>query len=112
MILGVACLLLGQADRPVSRRRDSGVLSGVRFLKSRATSLGAGESAMMALAMIKAEVPASDPSLAACLAKVRSRFSSSEYAPERTNGQGAYEAGTRGWSWPASTLWRAARNWR
>ncbi len=96
VILGVACLLLGQADRPVSAQQDSGVLSGVRFLKSRATSLGAGESAMMALAMIKAEVPASDPSLAACLAKVRSRFSSSEYAPERTNGQGAYEAGATG----------------
>jgi hypothetical protein len=93
VILGVACLLLGPGGRPALAQQESAVLGGVQFLRGRAGGLGAGESAMIALAMLKAEVPGSDPTLAACLAKVRSRFSSSEYVPERSNGQGAYEAG-------------------
>ena len=93
VILGVACLILSPGGRPARAQQESAVLGGIQFLRTRAGNQGAGESAMIALAMLKAEVPASDPVLAACLAKVRSRFSSSEYVPERSNGQGAYEAG-------------------
>ena len=41
--------------------------------------------------MLKAEVPANDPTLAACLAKLRSRFTSGVYKPERHGGSDIYE---------------------
>jgi hypothetical protein len=81
---------------PVGRaaaQQESAVLAGVQYLRGRAAAQGAGESALIALAMIKAEVPPTDPSLAACIARVRGRFTSSAYEPERKNGQGPYEAG-------------------
>ena len=47
---------------------------------------------MVALAMIKADIPKTDPVLAACLAKIQRRFTSSGYLPEKTGGQDIYEA--------------------
>jgi hypothetical protein len=47
---------------------------------------------MMALALIKAEVPSGDPALQACLARVKSRISTISYTPERTGGPDIYEA--------------------
>lgn len=85
-------LALGVAD-PALAQQEGAVQGGIQYLRKRSASQGAGESAMIALAMLKADVPATDPTLAACLAKVRSRFTSSEYVPERSNGQGPYEAG-------------------
>jgi hypothetical protein len=92
-MLGMAWLLLGPGDRPARAQQEAAVLGGVQYLRSKAYGQGSGESAMIALAMLKAEVPAADPVVAACLAKVRSRFTTSEYVPDRSNGQGAYEAG-------------------
>ena len=89
---GLCAVLLGMSTAPALAQQESAVLGGIQYLR-RHTTMGAGESAMIALAMLKAEVPSGDPAVAACLAKVRSRFTSSEYVPERSNGQGAYEAG-------------------
>jgi hypothetical protein len=92
-ILLLGGLLTALGGRPASAQQESAVLGGLQFLRARAANVGPGEAAMAALAMIKADVPAGDPALAAALAKVYSRFTSSEYAPARGNGQGTYEAG-------------------
>jgi hypothetical protein len=92
-IAGLSVVLIGPCAGPARAQQESAVLGGVRFLRGHAASQRPGESAMIALALLKAEVPAGDPAVAACLAKVRARFTSSEYAPERGHGQGAYEAG-------------------
>jgi hypothetical protein len=92
-ILALGSLLAVLCGQPAAAQQEAAVLAGVQYLRSRASTGGPGEAAMMALGMIKAEVPASDPALAAALAKVYSRFTSSEYAPSRGNGQGPYEAG-------------------
>jgi hypothetical protein len=51
-----------------------------------------GESALIAMAMIKAEVPPTDAALNACLSKVRARFTSSGFSPERSGGPDIFEA--------------------
>jgi hypothetical protein len=76
----------------VRAQQDPEVIKGVQFLRTKARNLQTGESALVALAMIKAEVPVSDPALAACLAKIRARFSGSQYEPERKGGTEIYEA--------------------
>ncbi len=89
-----ACgILAGLCALPALAQQEAAVQGGVQFLRTHAGNQHAGESAMIALALLKAEVPAGDPALAGCLNKVRSRFTSSEFVPERGNGQGAYEAG-------------------
>jgi hypothetical protein len=72
--------------------QERAVLSGVQYLKLH-SSRSTGESAMIALALLKAEVPPSDPALLACVARIRARFTSSTYAPEMGPGSGTYEAG-------------------
>jgi hypothetical protein len=47
---------------------------------------------MIALALLKAEVPPGDPAVVACLEKGRSRFSSSAFVPQLSDGRGVYEA--------------------
>ena len=47
---------------------------------------------MIALALLKADTPKTDPVLASCMAKIQKRFTSSGYAPERTGGHDVYEA--------------------
>jgi hypothetical protein len=92
-VVGWSVALIDPCARPAGAQQEPAVLGGVQYLRTRAASQPAGESAMIALAMLKAEVPAGDPAVAACLARIRSRFTSSEYAPERGHGPGAYEAG-------------------
>lgn len=70
---------------------DPIVARGVQYLKSTAGG-GAGETALAALAMIKADVPASDPALSRALSTVLNRFSQSGYTPERSGGPETYEA--------------------
>ncbi len=91
--LGLASLVMATASPNVYAQQEAAVQGGIQYLRTRLANQGAGESAMIALAMIKAEIPAADPALVACLTKIKSRFSSSEYYPERSNGQGPYEAG-------------------
>jgi hypothetical protein len=92
-IVALGGVLAAGGGGRAAAQQESAVLGGLQFLRGRVGAAGPGEAAMIALAMIKAEVPAGDPSLAAALAKVYSRFTSSEYAPQRSNGQGTYEAG-------------------
>src|SRR5262245_22232643 len=72
---------------------DPAAIRGVEFLRRQAGSLGVGESALAALALMKAEVPATDPAVANCLAKIRKRFTSVGYDPELKGGHDVYEAG-------------------
>ena len=73
-------------------QQEPAVMSGVQFLKSHYSGQPPGESAMIALALLKAELPSGDPAIAACVAAVRNRFTSSSYEPARGNGTGVYEA--------------------
>src|SRR4051794_30006711 len=84
--------LLAVIPVPVRAADDPAVQRGLQFLRTRSGSQGVGESALIALAMLKAEVPMSDPALAGCLAKVRTRFLSTGYSPERGGGPDIYEA--------------------
>jgi hypothetical protein len=82
------------ACRPAELRADvePAVLKAVHYVKGHTTNQQVGETALIALALIKAEVPAGDPTLSACIAKVRARFSGNGYQPERSGGQDIYEA--------------------
>lgn len=68
------------------------VSRGLQFLKAHGPAQQTGEAALAAMALIKADVPATDPALVACLAKIHKRFDGSTYAPERSGGSDIYEA--------------------
>jgi hypothetical protein len=68
------------------------VARGLQFLKAKGPGEQTGEAALAAMALIKADVPASEPGLATCLAKVRQRFNGSTFTPERAGGADIYEA--------------------
>jgi hypothetical protein len=73
-------------------QQEPAVLSGIQYLRARAASQPVGETAMIALAMIKADTPKTDPVLVSCLARIQQRFTSSGYSPEKTGGHDIYEA--------------------
>jgi HEAT repeats len=81
------------ASVPARAQQEPAVAGGIQYLRTRASSKQVGESAMMALALLKSDVPASDPAVTACLNKIRSCFSGSGYKPERSSGFDVYEAG-------------------
>ena len=62
-------------------QQEPAVQSGVQYLRAHYAGKSAGESAMIALGLLKAEVPPSDPAVQACIAKIRTRFTSSAYQP-------------------------------
>jgi hypothetical protein len=64
------------------------VQRALQFLRGQAAGLQPGEAALAGLAMVKAEVPPTDPGLAACLRIVDGRFAGSAYAPQLGGGQG------------------------
>jgi hypothetical protein len=68
------------------------VTSGVQYLKAHARGQQAGESAMIALALLKAEVPGNDPAVISCVERFKTRLTTGSYSPERSNGQSVYEA--------------------
>jgi hypothetical protein len=84
-VLSAACPALAQ--------QDPAVLAAVQYLRGHTRNAPTGQSAMIALALIKAEVPANDPDLQACLERIRARFTTSTYEPEMASGAGVYEAG-------------------
>ena len=71
---------------------DPAVQRGILYLRGRASSQPVGESALIALALLKAEFPATDPTVAACVAKIRARITPSGYKAEKQNGHDIYEA--------------------
>ncbi len=81
---------------PISPEAAGPVQRGVQFLKGVAHSStgpeSAGVAAMMALAMIKADVPPTDPDLQSLIKRVLSRFGGTQFQPEKTEGPDIYEA--------------------
>lgn len=72
--------------------QEPAALSGIQYLRGQAASNQVGETAMIALAMIKADTPKTDPVLASCIATIQKRFTSSGYSPQRMGGHDIYEA--------------------
>ncbi len=74
-------------------QQEPAVNAGVAFLKKQGTP-GPGQAAMIALALMKAEVPHNDPTVQSCLNTIRGRIGSGgEYVPQMGDGPGTYEAG-------------------
>lgn len=71
-----------------------GVGRGIEYLKAQAMAgLAPGEAALAGLAMVKAELPVTDPALLACLGRVGSTFAGgTAYTPARSGGPDIYEA--------------------
>jgi hypothetical protein len=87
-----AMILVLVGPNAARAQQEPAVQSGVQFLKGRFAGKPTGESAMIALGLLKAEVPPSDPAIQACITKIRTRFLSSDYKPEMGDGHGTYEA--------------------
>jgi hypothetical protein len=79
---------------PVAARAqdEATIQRGLQYLRGHYRNEQIGETALTALAMIKADVPKEDPDLAACIAKIRTRVVSSAYDPQRRGGHDIYEA--------------------
>lgn len=94
--LAIACIRLAPvAAQPAAAppaRQEQAVLAGVDYLRKIHAGRQVGETAMIALGLLKAETPPDDPALVACLAKIRSRFVSGGFKPERGQGFDVYEA--------------------
>lgn len=75
-------------------QQDPIVDKAVQYLKGAAggSNGSVGETALMALALIKAEVPASDPALKRALALINKRFTDTTLSFERAGGSDIYEA--------------------
>jgi hypothetical protein len=89
---GLVFALLVPAARARAAEEGPAVQAALQYLRAQAGSAQLGETALIALAMIKAEVPANDPALAACVDKIRRHFNASIYVPERSGGADVYEA--------------------
>ncbi len=93
MIFGLmATLTLGTVTPAAFGQLDPIAEKGVQFLRQATGGGQVGETALMTLALVKAEVPASDVAMQRGLARILGRFQSSNYTPERSGGQEIYEA--------------------
>ena len=90
--LALGAIVAATAPGAASGQQDPSVLAGVQYLRGHYANKQSGESAMIALGLLKAEVPPTDPAVVGCLARCRSRFTESGYIPELTDGRGVYEA--------------------
>jgi hypothetical protein len=77
---------------PARAQQEQAVISGIQYLRAGAANKQIGETAMIALAMIKADTPKTDSVLASCIATIQKRFTSSGYEPQRRGGHDIYEA--------------------
>ncbi|MEJ7638561.1 MAG: HEAT repeat domain-containing protein, partial [Singulisphaera sp.] len=94
-LLVTAVTLAGPAGIPRVRAAvDPAIERGVQTLRPRAAGQQVGETALIALALIKAEATSSDPTVSTCMAKIRERFAGGSYSPQRTGGFEVYEAAT------------------
>ena len=75
----------------VRAQQDPSVLKGLQYLRSRVGMVGAGESGLAALAMIKSDVPVNDPDLVKTINRLRAKFSNGIYSPDQRNGHDIYE---------------------
>lgn len=91
ILVSLGMVVVAVAQGRVAAQVEPPVLSAVHYLKAHPPS-GAGHSAMIALALMKADVPPTDPVVQGCLNRLLSRFSSASYEPEMGDGPGTYEA--------------------
>jgi len=87
-----ACGAQGGAHDALPSKVNVSVGRAAAYLKKQSRSLGPGENSIVALALAKAGVPASDPTLTALIGQLRSRAADGTYVPARGRGQGVYEA--------------------
>lgn len=80
------------AAEPLSARVNASVTRAAAYLKGAGARLGAGENSIVALALAKAGVEASDPALSELITQLRSCVADGTYRPTRDKGQGVYEA--------------------
>ena len=85
-------ILIAMGSGRAYSQQEPAVLSGVQYLKHHYANQAPGESAMIALGLLKADVPHNDPAVETCVARFKARFQSSSYEPQRMNGSGIYEA--------------------
>jgi HEAT repeats len=101
--LTVALFAVLAASATARADNDPAVARGVVFLKRQLSGqqnqqIGGtqnqqiGETALATLAMLKAEVPASDPVIVASVERLRARFGTTGYQSERRGGHDVYEA--------------------
>jgi hypothetical protein len=88
LAMGISQALVEQA----CGQQEQAVSRGIQYLRSNASNKQVGETAMIALALIKADTPKADPVITSCMATIQKRFTGSAYAPERSGGQEVYEA--------------------
>ncbi|WP_169979217.1 HEAT repeat domain-containing protein [Tautonia rosea] len=79
-------------SRPAAAQNAS-ISRGIEFLRSRGPSVTPGESALAALAMLKAGVPANDPALVQTIQNALSASTTEGYRPARSGGADIYETG-------------------
>jgi hypothetical protein len=107
-----ATIVLALAGGSVRAESDPAVRRGLHYFRGRASTMQVGESALIAMALLKAEVPLTDAALNACLSKVRARFTSSGFSPERSGGRTFTRRRSSRWPWPTSTPRRGGPIWR
>ena len=81
-----------RAQQEQMEQLEPAVPPAIQYLRGRAANQQAGETALIALAMLKADIPKTDPVLASCIATIQKRFPSGSYTPQRTGGHDIYEA--------------------
>ena len=94
LVAAVAALVAGVAPGPARAQNGQerpAVNKAVGYLKSRVQELDVGEAALTALAMYKADVPVSDPAIAACMNTVFTCFTEEAYTPKMKGGPEVYE---------------------
>jgi hypothetical protein len=91
--IGYAGLLIVAFFSPsAGAQQEPAVNSGVQYLR-KSGAKNPGESAMIALALMKAEVPHNDPAVQSCMSQLRGRFATAgSYSPAMGDGSGTYEA--------------------
>ncbi len=89
--LALALLLAGGRSE-VRAANDPAIDRGLAYLRQHTGDQQAGETALIAPGVDQGDVPLNDPSVTACFTKLRQRFPSSVYTPERNNGHEVYEA--------------------
>ena len=91
-LVAAAMFVLTFSPGAAFAQQEPAVVSCVQYLRQNVSSKS-GEAAMIALGLMKAEVPHGDAAVQSCLGRIRGRFASGgAYSPEMGDGAGTYEA--------------------
>jgi len=89
---GLATIVLILGSPGLRAENEPAVARGVQYLRGHAEGMEYGEMALAALGMLKADVPAGDPTVTACITKIRQRFTSDGFRSEEAGGKDIYVA--------------------